>query len=68
MVVVGMSLSNAWVYLEVYLLLPLVLIIVLTHREYEGEWVWDTVEPSGGVVGLIQRNTDEGRRPLEKPQ
>ena len=31
------------------------------------ERVWDadtTVEPSGSAVGLIQRNTDEGRCPL----
>ena len=27
----------------------------------------DIVGPSGGVVGLIQRNTDEGRCPLENP-
>ena len=26
-----------------------------------------TIEPSGGVVGLIQRNTDEGRCLLENP-
>src|SRR4029434_10787031 len=26
-----------------------------------------TVEPSGGVVGLIQRNTDDGRCLLENP-
>ena len=27
----------------------------------------NTVEPSGGVVGLIQQNTDEGRCLLENP-
>src|SRR4029434_10951065 len=33
-----------------------------------GSWMPDnTVEPSGGVVGLIQLNTDEGRCLLENP-
>ena len=31
-------------------------------------YAWDNIiEPSGGVVGLIQRNTNEGRCPLENP-
>ena len=43
---------------------------ILTHYEYEvgGSGMPDTtVEPSGGTVGLIQRNTDEGRCLLENP-
>ena len=45
------------VMLEVYLLLSLVLTCVLTNREYEGDESGTpdiAVEPSGGVVGLIQ--------------
>ena len=37
--------------------------VLLTHHEYggTGSGMQDTtVEPSGGVSGLIQRNTDEG--------
>ena len=52
-------------YLEVYLLLSLVVAcVLLTHHEYggTGSGMQDTtVEPSGGVVGLIQQSTDEGR-------
>ena len=50
------------VYLKVYLLLSLVVACVLTHHEYGeggGSGVPDTtVEASGGVIGLIQLNTD----------
>ena len=36
--------------------------------EWGGSTTQDTtVEPSGGVVGLIQRNTDEGRCLFENP-
>ena len=43
---------------------------VLTHHEYGEGWVWDSQTPMqrfGGVVGLIQHNTDEGQRLLETP-
>ena len=59
------------VYLEVHLLFSLVLTRVLTHFENGvggSETPDTTVEPSGGVEGLIQRNPDEERCPLDKPR
>ena len=53
-----------------YLLLSLLAAYILTHHEYVvgGSGMPDTtVEPSGGTVGLIQQNTDEGRCLLENP-
>ena len=41
-----------------------------SNPSMEGGWSGTpdtTVKPSGGVVGLIQRNTDEGRCLLENP-
>ena len=55
---------------KVYVLLSLVLTCGLTHHEYGRWWVWDARHhcwASGGVVGLIQLNTDEGRCPLDNP-
>ena len=58
-------------HLEVYLL-SLAAACVRTHHEYGVGWGGSgmpdtTVEPSGGAVGLIQRNTDGGRCLLENP-
>ena len=70
MVVVGKSLSNAWVYLEVCLLSSLKLTCALTHSVGEGEGSMPSntaVEPSAGVVGIIQQNTEEGGCPVDNP-